>query len=253
MKVIDVRARYQGSFKTPRKSTDYIIVHHAAAIYKDGPTALREIENWHVNHNGWGGIGYHEILAEETPGGEIVCYVISDPYLQRAHIGNQNDTMFGICCATNFDNVKVFPNKQPSQKWLNALAERLGVLQDRWTRAKIAGHRDKAVPNWPSTCPGEKWYLWKGPLLARVESRGDLIVNGIQVHPSFVTPFKASGAVWEAPGVLTPGVPLGPAFEWQGKIHQLFERSGLRLNPDGSVDWLFQSEVEQLNRERSSS
>jgi hypothetical protein len=253
VKVIDVRARYQGGFKTPRKSTDYLIVHHAAAIYKDGPTALRVIEDWHVNHNGWSGIGYQEILAEETQGGEIVCYIISAPNLQRAHIGGQNDTMFGICAATNFDDVRYFPNKVPTEKWIAAIAERLRYHKRvNYPKAKIEGHKDKALPAWPSDCPGQKWYQWKPALLARVAAAEDLVVGGILVDAVFAEPYRRSGGIWEGVGILTPGVPLGPAFEWQGAKYQLFERSGLRYTEASGVEWMFQSEVETLNRERSS-
>ena len=51
MQIFDSRAQLQGSFTKKRKHTKYIVVHHAAAIYKQQPpmvNAMRPPGQWNV-------------------------------------------------------------------------------------------------------------------------------------------------------------------------------------------------------------
>lgn len=165
--IVDLSSQYQGGFTKPRRSTELLIVHHAAAHYKQatGPQDVAAIANWHIRGNGWSGIGYHEVLAEETNGGRIVAYLVSNPETQRAHIALQNDIAFGICCATDFGT------GLPARKWIDALADRLAVAQRRWPSARILGHKEAARPGHGTSCPGTRWAEWKPQLLDAVQQR----------------------------------------------------------------------------------
>ena len=165
--VVDLSPLHQGGFRVPRRATYYLVVHHAASHYRQatGPEDVAAIANWHIHGRGWSGVGYHEVLAEETNGGPVVAYVVSDPELQRAHIALQNDVAFGICCATDFRNTI------PDQKWIDALADRLYTHRRRWPGARIVGHGEQARPGYETTCPGTRWPAWKPRLLAAVALR----------------------------------------------------------------------------------
>lgn len=162
--VYNVRTEFQGAFVTARPRTLHLVVHHAAANYapRYGIDDVRAIRNYHVNTNGWAGIGYQEVLAEETQGGAIACYVVSDPDTQRAHIWGRNHECFGICCAADFTN------GIPSQKWQDALAHRLAYHTLRYPGAIIVGHKEITLPGHGTTCPGTRWHIWKPSLLVHV-------------------------------------------------------------------------------------
>lgn len=413
MKVFDVRAEFQGGFKTDRPKTEYIAVHHAAALYptNSGLGDVRAIADWHINGNGWGGIGYQEVLAEEVEGGDIAAYVVSNPRTQRANVAYRNDVLFGICCATNFENTAKFPDKMPSEKWRSALAERVKAALVLFPNAQIMGHKEITVKGYETACPGSRWLDWKGDLQARVDTettqltvlspprmsragfiqvlernaspaasvadalytilkdegidpavglaffkhestygkagvcfnydtknwgnvrtahRADLasgstmaggvgpfavyatwekavldwcfrikeayilgrglktveqitpiyapssdgnrpvayaaavwaavesyklvaptlVVDELEIAAPFVDAFIRSGGVWRERGALTPGKPVETAFLYNEQLYQLFERSGLRRNQDGTLDWLHQKEIETLKVNR---
>jgi hypothetical protein len=165
--VIDLSTQYQGGFTRPRRSTALLVVHHAADHYPQatGPQDVAAIARWHVHNNGWPGIGYHEVIAEQTNGGPVAAYLVSDPETQRAHIALQNDIAWGICCAADF------ANGLPAAKWIDALADRLAGAQRRWPDGEIVGHGERARPGHETSCPGSCWLAWKPDLLAAVAAR----------------------------------------------------------------------------------
>lgn len=165
MNVYDLTREFQGHFAAVRSSTRYLIVHHAAADYPPyfGRDDVAAIANYHLS-KGWSGIGYHEVIAQETNNGPIAAYVVSRPDTVRAHIAGRNHECFGICMAANFSR------SIPPQQWLDALALRLVAAKKRWPAAQIVGHKDAALKGHGTSCPGEKWAAWKPALLAQVES-----------------------------------------------------------------------------------
>jgi hypothetical protein len=160
MHVFDVRSTFQGTFTRRRSVTRFIVVHHAAALYRT-PTGLQDVQaiaDYHVKTRGWPGIGYHIVLAEEVNGGPIARYEVSDWHLQRAHIMNRNHETLGICCATRFDGV-------PETKWIHALAETMIDVHRVFPNAQVVGHRDIALPGYGTTCPGAAWSTWRDTLI----------------------------------------------------------------------------------------
>lgn len=166
MKVFDVISTFQGAYSTLRKKTDYIVVHHAAALYPTnrGIDDVWAIHRYHLS-KGWGGIGYQEVITEEFTGGELAAYLCSNPLSIRANVAYQNERIYGICCATNFE---LFPGGVPDQRWITALAERIRAALRLFPNAVIVGHREITVKGWESACPGSKWFSWKPKLLAEV-------------------------------------------------------------------------------------
>ncbi len=69
----------------------------------------------------------------------------------------------------------------------------------------------------------------------------------VSVDPRFSAAWKISGGIWQL-NELTPGYPLGDAFDYQGQVYQLFERGCARLEPSGTVSWLLLPEIEQLKK-----
>ena len=171
MNVYDVQREFQGTYTRTRTSTD-LMVHHAAALYSTyrGIDDVRSVARFHTQTRQWPGIGYHICLAEETQDGPIARYNCSDLDLQRAHIAYRNHEFLGVACLTNFNDESIYPDKQPSQKWLDALAETLRDLKRIYPHAEVFGHKEMALPGWGTTCPGDTWHLWKPELLRMINT-----------------------------------------------------------------------------------
>jgi hypothetical protein len=156
-------ARFQGGYRDMRSKTDLIIVHHAAALYKQltGAEDVQAVANYHVNTKKWPGIGYHCCIAEEENGGPVARYDVSNSQLERAHIYGLNDRAVGVSCLTNFTGM-------PDQKWIDGLAVVVGEWAERWPKARIMGHGEVALPGHGTLCPGPRWHDWKPTLLRLV-------------------------------------------------------------------------------------
>lgn len=120
MQIFYEQRRFEGGFATPRARTDYIVVHHAAALYssRDGLADVQAVADYHIKVRGWPGIGYHVALAEQWQDGPIAAYVLSDLNLQRAHVLNRNHQAIGICALTNLETM---PRGEPTQNGLTRL------------------------------------------------------------------------------------------------------------------------------------
>ncbi len=169
IETIDVRAEFQGGFTQPRTRTAFLGVHHAAFDYpsSDGISDVRSVAQYHIQSNGWSGIGYQVCLAEKVNGGPIVAYIVSDLDTMRANVFNRNHEVIGVCLLTDTNKQ---PGGVPSQKWLDALATVLRWLKTLYPSAHIVGHRDIALSGGETSCPGHKWSEWKPRLLQLVEA-----------------------------------------------------------------------------------
>lgn len=167
MQTFNVQAKYQGGYTQKRTATRYLVVHHAAAHYKQ-QTGLEDVEAvrwWHMEGgNGWPGIAYHICLAEETNGGAIARYNTSAHETLRYHIASRNHECLGVSCLTDFGNTI------PLDKWIDALADVLRELAAKYPGAQIVGHKEITVPGYGTRCPGDRWLEWKPELLRRVST-----------------------------------------------------------------------------------
>jgi hypothetical protein len=138
-----------------RLKTDFIVVHHAGAIYQKG-NACRAIFNFHSQKwPKYGRIGYHIVLQEEVDN-SITMQIVNPLGIVGANVAQRNHQVVGICAATNFLNVR-----QPEQKWLDAIRFSLQYVQNIYPLARVVGHKDIALPEYATTCPGNYWDSWK--------------------------------------------------------------------------------------------
>ena len=134
MILIEEIYKWNGALAPRTLDTDYIILHHAAAV----ECTAQDIHRWHVAQ-GWVGIGYHYFVAKV---GKVYR---GRPYdTVGAHCTNYNNKSIGICCEGNFA-IEAMPDAQK-----RALSELCRDVQNHYPKAKIVGHRDCT----PTACPG---------------------------------------------------------------------------------------------------
>lgn len=207
--------RFQGNYTKKRKTTDIIIIHHAAALYRQqtGAEDVQAVANFHVHTRKWPGIGYHICLAEEESGGKIARYDVSALELERAHTWGLNDQAVGISCLTNFIGM-------PDSKWVEAVAETVRELLQRWPGARVVGHKEAALPGHATACPGPLWHRWKPDMLRLAGKMPSTVSYQIMDRLSEI-PGDNFAAVREGPGRNYPeatinGIPyrLMPGTVW---------------------------------------
>ena len=148
--------QYWTSKNGNRQTTNFIVIHHAAATYAKG-NAVQAIYNYHRSiWASYNAAGYHVICQEETDG-SIQCYLVNPPDMQGAGVAYRNHETFHICLATNF-------TKYPEKRWIDAAREAYLWASVRYPNARLVGHKDIAMHNSPTACPGVSWPLWKKEL-----------------------------------------------------------------------------------------
>lgn len=137
MNIIDVGLSFTSALEK-RTITDEIVLHHAA-----GTGSVKDIHNWHINGNGWAGIGYHFYVRKN---GEVYAGRPVDTV--GAHTYGENSHTIGICFEGNFENETM----SDAQK--NAGAELVAKLRkDFPTVKRVSGHRDHNS----TACPGKNF------------------------------------------------------------------------------------------------
>jgi hypothetical protein len=125
-----------------------LVLHHTATPQT---TTWQTVANYHVNSNGWPGIGYHigihvdgRVALLNTP--ETISYHCGD----ASKPGDENADTLAIACMGNFETDAV-----PATLW--PLVERVtGVVRDYLDRTvPLLGHRDVASG---TVCPGKYLY-----------------------------------------------------------------------------------------------
>ena len=137
MTVIEKSYKWNGALQK-RSRTDYIILHHAAAV----KLSADEAHKIHLG-KGWTGIGYH-------------FYVRKDGSVYRgrpidtvgAHCQDYNSRSVGICFEGNYETEAVMPDAQR-----RAGQELIGYLKGVYSKAKIKKHKDFN----PTACPGKNF------------------------------------------------------------------------------------------------
>jgi N-acetyl-anhydromuramyl-L-alanine amidase AmpD len=128
----------KGSYKTRLLSEiDTIVVHHSATRQGDA----RAFARYHIENNGWPGIGYHYILDKSGR-----CYKCQPANVVSYHASGYNSCSIGVCMVGDFDS------EQPTQAQLDALVELCRELVRAYGIRQVVGHRE--VPGTHKTCPG---------------------------------------------------------------------------------------------------
>lgn len=130
-----------------------VVIHHsfrpaleADATPEQERSAVRGIERFHVENNGWAGIGYNFLVA---PSGRI--YEGRGWKFRGAHAGPVNGESIGVCLLIDGQET------EPTAAMIGAVRSliRLGVEQDEISADYVvSGHRD----HMERTCPGDLVY-----------------------------------------------------------------------------------------------
>lgn len=138
---------------TPRsKVLEYIVVHHTASTAKE---TVEQIHNFHINNNGWAGIGYHFYIRKDG-----TIYKGRPEKYSGAHCENYNSVSLGICLEGNFEI------EQPTEKQLTSLSELIQYLKKKYGNVQVVGHRDLNA----TACPGKNLYSKMGSVIANTIS-----------------------------------------------------------------------------------
>lgn len=132
MKIIETNLKFKQM--DTRKSTNRIILHHAAAIN----CSAEDIHRWHLN-NGWSGAGYHFLVRKN---GEI--YRLRPEDKVGAHAYGSNYDSIGICFEGNYMD-EGMPEIQK-----NVGKEIVAQLKNKYNISTVQGHRDVNA----TSCPG---------------------------------------------------------------------------------------------------
>ena len=138
---------------TPRsKVLEYIVIHHTASTAKE---TVEQIHNFHINNNGWAGIGYHFYIRKDG----TIFRGRPEKYA-GAHCENYNSVSLGICLEGNFEI------EQPTDNQLKSLSELLQHLKQKYGNVQIVGHRDLNA----TACPGKFLYSKLGSVIANANT-----------------------------------------------------------------------------------
>jgi len=130
-----------------------VVIHHSFrpaldpnATPEEERAAVRAIERFHVENNGWAGIGYNWLVA---PSGRI--YEGRGWKFRGAHAGPVNGESIGICLL--IDGGVTDPPETAIQAVRDLVADgvELGEISRDYV---VSGHRD----HMPRTCPGDRVY-----------------------------------------------------------------------------------------------
>jgi len=127
-------------------------VHHSGHAADSTP---EEIDSYH-KLLGWGGIGYHLVCRQEG-----AVYYCGDVNTKRANVYGLNEAVVGIVLAGDF--TKYYPLPSQLQGAKRAIAFVRGLLG---RNVPVVGHKEIALPESPTACPGASFEGWKDELLS---------------------------------------------------------------------------------------
>ena len=136
MQIYDVGLQFKRALQK-RATTEFIILHHAAA----GEASVTTIHNWHLQR-GWTGIGYNFYVRKD---GSIYRGRPEDTI--GAHTEGYNSRSIGICAEGNFEAEKM-PEAQKQ-----AIIELMRELKQKYPNVQIKRHKDFAA----TSCPGKNY------------------------------------------------------------------------------------------------
>jgi len=130
------------------RAIDRVVLHHTEA---SKATTWHSVAQYHVNSNGWPGIGYH--IGVRSFGGRVKVSLLNDPRTRSYHAHTVgNDRGLAVCLAGSFIR------EEPTVEEVDVL-RRVVQTARRWTTwtatpLPVVGHRD--VPGNQTSCPGDK-------------------------------------------------------------------------------------------------
>ena len=173
-KFVDLRDTIPGdcfnwSWVRPLSQVNYLAIHHSAG--PDSQTA-DDIANYHINSNGWGGIGYHFLIGKDG-----TVFYVGDISTARANVANLNEQVIGSCLIGNFTS-----GREPSSEQLDSAHKLCDFfissypdLSNVTSWDSVRGHKE--LPGQSTTCPGDNWPAWRPK-----------IAEGVTVAPTPASP-----------------------------------------------------------------
>ncbi len=131
----------------------HIVIHHS--FTESGNEEI--FDNYHRNHNGWLGVGYHFVIGNGygSDDGAIEVTFRWEKQLQGAHAGvrEYNEHGIGICLVGNFEH------GHPTQKQMASLVALVNYLQERChiPTSHVLLHRH--IKN--TACPGKNFPFYR--------------------------------------------------------------------------------------------
>ena len=150
---------YNWSWVRPLSEVNYLAIHHTGGA--DTETA-EDIANSHINKNGWGGIGYHFLIARDG-----TVFYVGDISTARANVANLNEQVLGIGLIGNFisrsETVPRFiQGKGPSTEQIDSCHKLCEFFINTYPPLvnikswdKVRGHKE--LPDQSTPCPGDNW------------------------------------------------------------------------------------------------
>lgn len=161
-KFVDLRDPIPGdsfnwSWVRPLSQVRYLAIHHTAGPDTQTPD---QIANFHINNNGWGGIGYHFLVDKNG-----VVYYVGDISTARANVANLNDQVLGICLIGNFT-----AGREPTALQLDGAHKLCDFFINNYPALTninnwddVRGHKE--LPGQATACPGDNWPGWRPRLV----------------------------------------------------------------------------------------
>lgn len=151
---------FNWSWVRPLSQVKYLAVHHSASPDTQTPT---EIANYHINTNGWGGIGYHFVVGKDG-----MVYYVGDISTARANVASLNEQVIGICLVGNFTSGRVPTNDQidSTHKLCDFFINNFSDLSSINSWDSVKGHKE--LPGQATTCPGDDWPSWQTKVVSGV-------------------------------------------------------------------------------------
>lgn len=204
-KFVDIRETIPGdsfnwSWVRPLSQVNYLAIHHTAGPSSQTPD---QIALFHINSNGWGGVGYHFLIASDG-----TVYYVGDISTARANVSNLNDQVLGICLIGNFTSGNSPTNEQydSAHRLCDFFINNYPALLNLTSWDSVRGHKE--LPGQSTTCPGDNWPAWRPKIL-----------NGI------------SGGTTPTPPIVVPSTPMPPSSDRGAQITELY-RTILGRDPD---------------------
>lgn len=128
---------------------------------------LEMIDRYHASL-GWGGFGYH--LAAFPSGRLFLCGNLNGA---RAHVASRNHELVGLVL------IGTFTATAPGPRQLSAAAEGVAFMRRIYPERPIGPHRYWALPEYPTSCPGDTWLTWMHWLDVPLPEEDDMkLLNG---------------------------------------------------------------------------
>jgi hypothetical protein len=129
----------------------HLTIHHTVSP-PDRP--ISSIAAYHVNTNGWPGIGYHYVIGAD---GKIsqTNYLTTKSYHAGSYAAPGDENLFSVGIALQGD----FTNAAPPQAQLDAARELVAYLRETLPNSlTVLGHRQ--MPGAATACPGATFESW---------------------------------------------------------------------------------------------